>query len=80
MGPTIYCDTQSPIHLSKRLMLHSTSKDVDVKLHFIRSIISQALIKLDKVYTEDIPYDILTKRVALMKFKHFLDLVRAFHY
>ncbi|KAL6322949.1 hypothetical protein AAG906_022787 [Vitis piasezkii] len=36
---TIYCDSQSAIHLMKNPTLHERSKHIDVKYHFIREVI-----------------------------------------
>ena len=36
---TIYCDSQSAIHLIKNPTFHERSKHIDVKYHFIREVI-----------------------------------------
>ena len=47
----------------------------DVKLHFIRDIVSTEVINIEKISTKDNPTDILTKTLPMAKFKHCLDLV-----
>lgn len=52
---TIYCDNQSAIHLAKNHVYIEISKHIDIRLHFVRDIISVGEIKLEKVSTEDNP-------------------------
>ena len=42
------CDNQSTIYLVRNPMFHEHSKHIDVKLHFIREVISSGAIKFDK--------------------------------
>lgn len=37
----VYCDLQSAIHLSKYSSFHERTKHIDIRLHFVRDIISQ---------------------------------------
>lgn len=38
---TIYCDSQSAIHLTRNSLFHERTKHVDVKLHFIRDVVAK---------------------------------------
>ena len=49
---TIYCDSQSAIHLMKNPTLHERSKHIDVKYHFIREVIKQGIVKVEKIPTK----------------------------
>ena len=49
---TIYCDSQSAIHLMKNPTLHERSKHIDVKYHFIREVIEQSTVKVEKIPTK----------------------------
>jgi len=72
----IYCDSQSAIHLSKNTMYHERTKHIDVRLHFIRDIIAEWVIKVKKICTDVNPADILTKVVPIDKFRNALDLLK----
>ena len=72
---TVYCDNQSTIHLTKNQMYHERTKHIDIKLHFIRDIISQGRVLVEKIHTDDNPADMFTKPVTSIKFKTCLDLI-----
>ncbi|KAL5577780.1 hypothetical protein UlMin_019479 [Ulmus minor] len=71
----VFCDNQSSIHLTKNQMFHERTKHIDIKFHFIRDVVSQGIVSVEKVHTDDNPADMLTKPVTGIKFKHCLDLV-----
>jgi len=71
----VLCDSQSAIHLAKNQVHHSRTKHIDVRFHFVREIIEEGDILLQKIRTVDNPADMLTKVVTGTKFKHCLDLV-----
>ncbi|KAH7852964.1 hypothetical protein Vadar_031538 [Vaccinium darrowii] len=72
---TVYCDSQSAIHLAKNQVHHSRTKHIDVRFHFIREVIEDGEVLLEKIGTVDNPADMLTKVVTGVKFKHCLDLI-----
>ncbi len=76
---TVYCDSQSAIHLAKNQVYHSRTKHIDVRFHFVREILEEDDIKLQKIGTEDNPADMLTKVVTGIKFQHCLDLISIEH-
>ena len=65
----MFCDSQSAIHLSKNTMYHERTKHIDVRLHFIRDIVSNNEIIVSKIGTADNPADIFTKPIAVVKFQ-----------
>ena len=73
---TVFSDSQSAIHLCKNPIFHDRTKHVDVKYHFIREKISQGVVEVKKVHTDDNPADFGTKVVTLSKFTRCLDLLR----
>ena len=72
---TMFCDSQSAIYLTKNQMYHERTKHIDVRYHFIRDIVSQGTIVVQKVSTYDNPADMMIKTVSVSKFRHCLDLV-----
>lgn len=71
----IKCDNQSALHLSKHQVFHERSKHIDVRMHFIRDIISKGDVKVEKVHTDHNAADMLTKALPVNKFRHCLDLI-----
>jgi hypothetical protein len=71
----IYCDSDSDICLTKNDMYQFKTKHIDIKYHFIRDIVVECKIKVNKIYTDEYPADMLTKLLSNTKFKHCLDLV-----
>ncbi|GAA0187040.1 hypothetical protein LIER_34328 [Lithospermum erythrorhizon] len=65
---TILCDSQSAIHLSKNPSLHSKSKHIQVRYHWIRDVIEEKQVFIEKVHTCDNGADMMTK--VLPKGKH----------
>ena len=72
---TVYSDSQSAIHLAKNLVFHVRTKHIDVRYHFVREILSEGSILLQKIGTADNPADMMTKVVTAIKFNHCLDLI-----
>ncbi|XP_062074786.1 secreted RxLR effector protein 161-like [Humulus lupulus] len=58
---TVYSDNQSCIHLCKNPVFHDRTKHVEIKYHFIRDQVTQEVVNIEKVPTEDNPIDMGTK-------------------
>jgi len=50
--PKVFFVGQSGIHLAKNQMCHERTKDIDVKLYFVREIKAKWEINLEKISTE----------------------------
>ena len=72
---TIYCDSQSAIHLTKDQMYHERTKHIDVKFHFIRDTIAEGKVLVQKISTKENPADMFTKPLPVYKFKQCLNWV-----
>ncbi|KAH9647652.1 hypothetical protein KPL70_025267 [Citrus sinensis] len=70
----VFCDSSSAIYLSKNPAHHEKTKHVDIKLHFIRNVVSMGVVRMVKIHTDRNPADMLTKVVTTAKFKVCLDI------
>lgn len=71
----VFCDSQSAICLAKNQVHHGRTKHIDVRYHFIREIVDEGNILLQKIQTAENPADMLTKVVTGIKFQHCMDLI-----
>ncbi|KAH9779137.1 Integrase catalytic domain-containing protein [Citrus sinensis] len=70
----VFCDSSSAIYLSKNPAHHEKTKHIDIKLHFIKNVVSMGVVKMVKIHTDSNPTDLLTKVVTTAKFKVCLDI------
>ena len=71
----MYCDSQSVIHLTKNQIFHEKTKHIDVRMHFIRDVITQGAIVVKKISTMDNLADMMTKSIPMIKFNQCLNLI-----
>ena len=57
----LFIDSQSSIHLAKNSALHSKTKHIELRYHFIQSILEDGQLKLDKIHIDENLVDILRK-------------------
>ena len=58
----IYCDnTVSEINISKNSVMHSKTKHIAIKYHFLRELVQNKAVKLEYVNTKEKIVDIFTK-------------------
>ena len=60
----LYSDNQSAIHIEKNSAFHSNTKHIHIKYHFIRYVLGEELLKLEKMHTSQNPANMLTKGVT----------------
>ena len=65
----LYSDSQSAIFLAKNSAFHSKSKYIQTKYHFIRYLVEDKLVILEKICGSKNPTDMLTKGVTIKKLK-----------
>ena len=65
----LYNDSQSSIHLAKNSKFHSRTKHIQLKYHFIQSVLEDGQLKLEKIHTSQNPSDMLTKVVTREKLR-----------
>ena len=68
----MYSDSQSAIHIVNNSSFHSRIKHIQFKYHFIRSILDEELLKLEKINTSQNPTNMLTKVVTKEKLSSYL--------
>jgi hypothetical protein len=62
------CDNQSAIFLAKNPTYHLKKKHIDVQYHFVRDMVEEKKVLLEKVDTLKNVADLLTKSVSTEKF------------
>ena len=65
----LHRDSQSAIFLVKNSAFHSKSKHIQTKYHFIRYLVEDKLVILEKIYGSKNLTDMLTKGVTIEKLK-----------
>ena len=70
---SIKCDNTSVISISKNPVLHSKTKHIPIKYHFLREQVAQKIVKLEYVPTKEQTVDIFTKPLAREPFQYLRD-------
>lgn len=65
----LHSDSQSAIFLAKNPAFHSRTKHIQLRYHFIRSLIDSGQLILEKIRGAENPADMLTKVVTVDKLK-----------
>jgi hypothetical protein len=63
----LYCDNQSSIHLANKSSFHSKNNYIHLRYHFIRSILEDGKLKLEKIHTSQNHAAMLKKVVTREK-------------
>jgi hypothetical protein len=66
---TLYCDSQSAIHLVRNPIIHTKTKHIKVWYHHIRELITEKRLEIRKIDTELNIADSLTKPLPEDRFK-----------
>ncbi|KOM25685.1 hypothetical protein LR48_Vigan153s000700 [Vigna angularis] len=65
---TVYCDSQSALHIARNPAFHSRTKHIGVQYHFVREVVEKGDVDLEKICTKDNLADVMTKAVNTDKF------------
>jgi len=71
-------DSMSASIWQKNQVYHARTKHIDIRFHFIREILNEGDIELQKIHTKENPVNMLTKVVPGVKFtrcKEFLHIL-----
>jgi len=71
--PIIRSDNQAAIQIASNDRLHSRSKHIDIRYHFIRQMIQEGRVRIVYVSTTDQEADINTKSLDMRTFKRLRD-------
>ena len=66
----IFCDNTSAINISKNPVMHSKTKHIPIKFHFLREQVIEKNIKLEYVETKEQIVDIFTKPLPRETFEY----------
>jgi hypothetical protein len=65
---TIHCDNTSAISVSKNPVLHSKTKHIPIKYHFLREQVTNRVVQLNYIPSTEHIADIFTKPLAVTPF------------
>jgi hypothetical protein len=71
----IYCDNTSAIDISKNPMMHSKTKHIPIKYHFLWEQVVEKNIRVEYVGTKEQVTDIFTKPLPREAFEYFCQRV-----
>ena len=66
----IYCDNTSAISISKNLVMHSKTKHIPIKYHFLQEQVAEKNIRVEYVGTKEQVADIFTKPLPREAFEY----------
>ncbi|KAJ4754257.1 polyprotein [Rhynchospora pubera] len=72
---TILCDNQSAIAMTKNPVFHGRTKHIDIRVHFIRELVSRQQVQLQHIKTDEQVADVLTKALDRGKFEYFREML-----
>ena len=67
---SIKCDNTSAISTSKNLVLHSKTKHIPIKYHFLKEKVVEKIVKMEYVPTKEHTIDIFKKPLAREPFEY----------
>jgi hypothetical protein len=67
---SIYCDNTSGISISKNPVMHSKTKHIPIKYHFLWEQVAEKNIRVEYVGTKEQVEDIFTKPLPWEAFEH----------
>lgn len=71
----LFCDSHSASCLVKYPIYHLKTKHIDVRLNFIRDILEEEMVSIQKINIKENLTDMLKKSLPTENFKLYLDLV-----
>jgi hypothetical protein len=75
----IYCDNTSAINISKNPVMHSNTKHIPIKYHFLREHVAEKNIRFEYVGTKEQVADIFTKPLPHEAFEYLFQTLGAIY-
>ena len=64
----LYCDNTSAINISNNLVIHTKTKHIVIKYHYLRELVQDKEVKMEHINSKEKIVDIFTK--SLLKDAH----------
>ena len=64
----MYCNSQSALYIARNLAFHFRTKHIRVQYHFVREVVEDGSVDLQKIHTKENLAYILTKPINADKF------------
>ena len=65
---TLFCDSQSALHIARNPAFHSRTKHIGVQYHFVREVVEDGCVDMQKIHTSENLADVMTKPINTDKF------------